>query len=354
MSGGGGSTTTQKADPWSGIQPSLASLYGNLNNAYNAGQLAPNQNTGQVQPWTQDMYNAYGQALNGGNLATGLTTNLASGNIAGSGNIGAMNLAGLASGQFNGSQGLQQLANGMFNGNAATSGLLSTAMGNGLNINSPALQGAINAAQQPVVQNYQHAVLPGLLSTFSANGRLGSGANMDAIGQSESQLGQTLGNISGSLTGSAYQQALQQQQAAQQSLLGGQIQSGQSLGGIESGAGNALASLQGSALSALPGITSGNLNTSGIYQNYLQSILNSNIAQQNYNAQQPLLGLSNLSGLLQNGMALNGQTSSTQQSKNGFGSALGGAATGATIGSAFGPIGTGVGAVGGLLAGALL
>lgn len=386
MSGGGSSgTQNTTATPWAGIQPSLNSFYANAANAWNNGQIAPAQNTGQVAPWNSDLNKAYYQALGGNQLASNLTQDLASGNIGGSGNVGAMGLQNIINGNFgngagaalsgiaNGNfannaatSGLSSLAAGNYGGNAATAGLLSTANGAGLNVNTPALQGAIQAANQPVVQNYQQAVLPGLLSTFSANGRLGSGANMSAIGQSESQLGQTLANNAGTLTNNAYQNALQQQLTAQgtlagltsnagNTLLGGQLNAGSTLGSLTNSASQNLGALQGNALSAVPGMTSANLGVAGGLQSYLQSVLNSNITQQNYNNNLPLLALQNMEGLLNPGLSLTGQSSHSSQSNaaNPFGLALGGAATGAAIGSAVPGIGTAIGAGVGGLAGLL-
>jgi len=324
MSGGGGTTQT-KADPWVGVQPSLTALYSNLNTAYSNGQLSPNQNTGQVASWTPQMAGAFNGATSADANALGLTSALASGNIAGSGNIGA--------------QTLSNFARGNFAGNAGTNALAGIAAGQYLDPNNPAMKQLYQAEAQPVTQNFTQAVMPSLLSTFAGNGRLGSGANMNAINLASSGLGQTLNNLSGQIYG---QQVQNQLAAANQ------------LGQLSNSSANMLSNLQGSALSALPGMGMQGMQTAGTYQDYLQNILNSNIAQQNYNANQPMIGLQNLSGLLQNGMSLNGSSSTTSQNKNTFGSALGGAATGAAMGSMVMPgIGTAVGGALGLLGGLL-
>lgn len=76
MSGGGGSTTVQKADPWSGIQPNLIQLY---NQAYNASKTARPQYPGSsVVPMNQFQLNALGNAYNYGNRAS--PTEAAAGN----------------------------------------------------------------------------------------------------------------------------------------------------------------------------------------------------------------------------------------------------------------------------------
>lgn len=433
--GGGGGTTNTTATPWSGVQPFLSNYYQNAQNAWNNGQISPAQNTGQVVDWnaSPDMSAANGQSWAANNTATSLATALANGNIYGSGNLGAQGLLNTAQGNFGNNAGsmlqaiaggtagtagqggstltnfaggnfgnsiltslaagqlgannpLTQYAAGNFN-NPATSGLLATAQGANLDPNNPALQSEINAASQPLVQNFQQATLPSLLSTFSANGRLGSGANGMAINQASNALGQNLSNLSGTLTGNWMQNALQQQQSAQQtlaglqsgagqsilgaqqgagntllgaqgnaaqSLLGGQIQAGSTLGNLASQANSNLASLQGNAVSALPGLGSANMSNAELYQNYLQSVLNSQIAQSNYNNMGPLMALQNMEGLLNPGQVnVSGQSSTTSQNPNLFGTTLGGAATGAAIGSVVPAVGTAIGAGVGGLAGLL-
>jgi len=373
MSGGGGggnTTTVQKADPWSGIQPALSALYGNLTTAYNNGQLNPYQNTGQVAPWSGAMNQGYATALSGANQANALTSQLAGGNF--SNNIGGQTLSGISQGTSQGDQSLagmlngniSQLANGNFSGNSAANALSQTANGNFLNANNPQVQGLLAAEAQPVTQQFTNSVMPGIMSAFASGGRLGSDANMNSLQMASNSLGTTLNNLAQSTIGQNYMNERNNQLSAANQLLGAQSNAGNLLNTAASGlnygqqqAGNSLANLQGSALSNLPSMSSAGMNVAGTQQNYLQNILNSQIAQQNYNNQMPLMGLENLSGLLQNGMTLTGSTSSgtSNINSNPFGSALGGAGMGAAIGSAIPGIGTGIGAgiggLGGLLAG---
>lgn len=459
MSGGGGSTTTQKADPWSGIQPSLTSLYGNLSGAYQSGQLAPNQNTGQVaQNGNLDQALAsiyqsgiYGQsagtgainnavdrttALAGGDFSnlqgagtlqgfangnwgidpvTGTLSNVAQGNTAGAGAYDTLNKYGqgqfggtaqgdaltrMAGGNFTGSTAGNQLTNmskGQFSGTGLDQ-LVKTSNGAYTDPNNTAVQGLFNAQAQPLTQQFQQSTLPGLLSAYSAAGRYGSGANDSAINSASSALGQTLSNLSQSTIGQNYvNERSNQQNAAGQlagyqtgaantllgaqgnaanGLLGAQVGAAGNMAGIQSQLGQYLSSLrgtsagtlagiQGSAISALPGMASQQssdqwtalsnaLSAAQGQQQIQQGTLNAGIAQGNYNANQPFMGLQNLSGLLQNGMALNGQTSSTSGGSSTLQRVGGGALSGAMAGTAVMPgIGTAIGAIGGGLLGVL-
>jgi len=328
MSGGGGSTTVQKADPWSGIQPSLTALYGNLNSAYANGQLSPNQNTGQVLPWNQDMLNAWGQNVSTNNDALAMARGIASGNFTDTGQIGAQTLSNFSQGNFGGNAGTAQLAN--------------TASGAYLDPNNPAIKGLYEAQAQPVTQSFTQSTLPALLSTYAANGRMGSGANDTAINAASTALAQQLNNLSQSTIGQNYTNERANQMAASNQL----ASLGQSSAGL-------LSNIQGSALSAEPGFANNSLTGESQYQNYLQSMLNSNIAQSNFNNTQPLTAIQNLAGLLQNGMALSGSTSQTSNASNPLSSILGGGLLGGTIGAGT-SIGSGWGAGIGALGGGLL
>jgi len=373
MSGGGGggnTNTIQQADPWSGIQPSLSALYGNLTGAYNAGQLNPYQNTGQVAPWSPAMNAGYATAMGGANQASALTSQLAGGNF--SNNVGGQVLSGIAQGNTAGDQSLgqmlngniSQLAGGNFTSNPAASTLAQTANGNFLNANNPQVQGLLAAEAQPVTQQFTNSVMPGIMSAFASGGRLGSDANMNALQMASNSLGTTLNNLAQSTIGQNYMNERNNQLSAANQLLGTQTSAGNLLNTAATGlnygqqqAGNSLANLQGSALSSLPTMSSAPMTAASTQQDYLQNILNSQIAQQNYVNQMPLMGLENLSGLLQNGMTLTGSTSSgtSNINSNPFGSAIGGAALGAGIGSIIPGVGTAIGAglggLGGLLSG---
>lgn len=355
-SGGGTQTTVQKADPWIGVQPALSQLYGSLTGAYNAGQLSPQQSAGTQVPWTGYQQLAFDNAYQGNQDATAYTKALASGNFGFSPGAGA--LLNIANGSLNNSQ-LGNIAAGNFGTNVATAQLAKTANGAYLDPNNPAIQGLLAAQSQPVVKNFQNATLPGLLSAYSAAGRYGSGANDAAIGAASDSLGQTLSNLAQTTIGQNYANERSNQVNAANQLAGLLSGSSQFLDTARSNAANSIANIQGSAISALPGVSSGNLNVANILQQYLQRGQDLSTAQQNLNASMPLTALQNLAGLLTNGMALTGQSSTGTSLPNsgGFGGALrgglGGAATGAALGSIVPGIGTGIGALGGGVLGLL-
>lgn len=80
--GGGGSTTTvQKADPWSGIQPQLLQAAKDTQNLYNTGQLKQNYFPGSTvasqSPWTQQAQGLLAnRALSGSPINNAASTNL--------------------------------------------------------------------------------------------------------------------------------------------------------------------------------------------------------------------------------------------------------------------------------------
>ena len=88
---------------------------------------------------------------------------------------------------------------------------------------NPFLQGAIQSATRPVMQQFQEQTLPGIQSAFSAAGRYGSGAQARAIGQAQEAASRAIGDISASMTAQDYarERALMQQAIGQQATLGG-------------------------------------------------------------------------------------------------------------------------------------
>ena len=97
-----------------------------------------------------------------------------------------------------------------------------TAAGGFLGSN-PFLQGAIQSATRPVMQQFQEQTLPGIQSAFSAAGRYGSGAQARAIGQAQEAASRAIGDISSQMSAADYarERALQQQAIGQQATLGG-------------------------------------------------------------------------------------------------------------------------------------
>jgi len=88
---------------------------------------------------------------------------------------------------------------------------------------NPFLQGAIQSATRPVMQQFQEQTLPAIQSAFSQAGRYGSGAQTRAIGQAQEAASRAIGDISALMTAQDYarERAIMQQAIGQQAALGG-------------------------------------------------------------------------------------------------------------------------------------
>lgn len=97
----------------------------------------------------------------------------------------------------------------------ANSSLLNFINGSYVNPNTnPDFQGAIAASQQPVIDAFNHQVLPGIESTMEGAGRYGSGETPNLVDQATKTLGTTLSNAA-TLAGSQYYtNALGQEESA--------------------------------------------------------------------------------------------------------------------------------------------
>lgn len=388
MSGGGGSTTTQKADPWSGVQPYLRQLYADANNIAAQGYAIPQNNgVADLNQQSQNALNAiiqrgqgtYNDAVMGNNAAA-----MSNGNDTISQLLAKYAQGGGAANQaatnvINSNTDATKVLSGLANGTDASSQYLKSVLGGQyLNAGNPYLSKAVDAASADATRNFQTAVMPQLASQFSLAGRYGSGAQSQGISDATNNLAQQLSQTAAGI----YNQNYQNERGLQQGASG-------ILSGIQSGAAGTLGGLQGSAINTLSNNMNQNaqnlssrsvagtqllpqaqamdynnlnqaLNAAGIYQTQAQNQLEGNNALFNQNEQMKYNNLQWLAGILQGTAGLGGQTS-TQTSgsgaKSALGGALGGAATGAAIGSAFPVIGTGigagVGALGGLLMGVL-
>jgi len=70
---------------------------------------------------------------------------------------------------------------------------------------NPFLRASVNAANQPVIDNYMQNVAPSIDARFSMAGRYGSpGAHVGAQGQALDSLNRTIGNTSATMYGNAY------------------------------------------------------------------------------------------------------------------------------------------------------
>lgn len=401
---GGGSTTTQKADPWVGMQPALSSLYNNANQLYGQGALAPNQILNTYQPMNGTQWDAMSQMTNGNaytNSALSNTTKLANGDFSSSPGAARLNevatntdagglalqqilaggdqasrvLGAVANGSDAGSQTLLGITNGT-NVGAAT--LAQFANGSLVDPNSPYAKMLFNAQADPITKQFQTATLPGLLSAYSSAGRYGSGSNDTAINAASDSLAQNLGNLSQQTIAQNYYNERQRQFDASgqlatlqgnaaQALSGIQTGAATTLSGIRTGAANSLSqnklgaasqltAAQGNAISALDQMgwnrVAQAMNAGTLMQQNMQAQTDSQVAQYNYDSNKGLLGAQNLSQILQGGFSLNGQTQTQSGGGNKAMGALGGAASGALAGSYFGPWGTAIGAgIGGLYGG---
>jgi len=83
---------------------------------------------------------------------------------------------------------------------------------------NPALAGTIQAATQPLVNQYQTAIAPQLDSGFEAGGRYGSGAALNARGQAQYGLGQALSGATSNIVNNAYNTGLNSMLGAGQAL----------------------------------------------------------------------------------------------------------------------------------------
>lgn len=345
MSGsGGGSTTTQKADPWIGVQPGLYNLYNNA-----AAQFA--QGGPQV-------YQGEGVAgMNGTqNQALDSLANISAGGY------GALNPAqqqaltttqGIAAGTDAQSQNINSIATGNDASGAYLKSLLNPSYVSS-GATDPALQAAMDAANSNTTRNFTNTVMPGINSTFSAAGRFGSGAQDVQSGNATNNLATQISNTNAGMT---YQDlAARRAQQLQAGLgLGSQMLSGASLGSNRQG--TALGMLPGLAMQGTSNANAGLL-AGGMQQQQAQAELTDYINRYNANQQQPYNNLNWYSGILSGAGGLNGQTSSTSGNSSGLqrvgGGALSGAATGAAIGSIVPGIGTAVGAGVGAIGGGLM
>lgn len=158
MTGGGGNdTTVQSNEPWKAQQGPLKNIYSQAGQLYNSGDLGA---LGSQSPYTLQ--------------AQQMTADRAMG----------------------GGYGLNDQAAGQ---------LGNTIQGNYLSGSNPYLQGAIEYGQQPVIDQWNEQIAPGIDASFAMGGgagALGSGAYAAARNRGEDTLAR---NLSGAATQAAYQ-----------------------------------------------------------------------------------------------------------------------------------------------------
>lgn len=262
-SGGSQSTqTVQTADPWVGAQPYLSDLYGAANYNFHHGPTGyyPGPTVAGMNSTQKTALDMIGQRALAGSptlkKAQGMATHAAGGgwmkenpwatgamqkgDAWASGRIGQQNpYANNKMMQSNGwmsganARGNPFMSGDMLRGNGWATGANAksnpyamgqmmqgngwmsganaasnrTAMGQYLGPDqNPWMKGMVEAAQRPIVEQFQNAIAPSLASQFSMAGRTGSGSHVAAFDQSAATLGRQLSDTSSSLYGQAYQQ----------------------------------------------------------------------------------------------------------------------------------------------------
>lgn len=410
---GGGSTTVQKADPWSGVQPYLQQLYSGAGSlaAQGGPQVAQNSGVAPFTPYTQsimDRINSYGagadpnqqaQALLAGQMSdpNGTQSNSTYRNLMSGVVDGQHTLAAAANGAdttsnyyrnvLNNNDPTAQYFQSTMQGLDPSSQYLSKVMNGGYLNGNPGLTAAMDAANSNTTRQFQTAVMPQLASQFSLAGRYGSGAQSQGVSDATNNLATQLSNTNAGIMNANYQNERNLQNGAAGTLAGIQGGAANNLTSLRSAAAGNLGSymtnaagnyinsqttgaqgLQGNMLSGMQGLqqayanNGSNLNVLGTLsdaqQQQAQAILSGNNALYDANQQRPYANESWLNGILNGSMSLNGQNSSTTGNSSAFqrlgggalsGGLLGGAIAGASGGSIGGPVGMGVGALGGAL-----
>ncbi len=160
MSGGGGGSTIEKADPWLGQQPFLKHGFDQAGKIYNSGgpeyfgQSTVAPMSGHTQAGVSMMANRGLMGSDVNRSAQGLATNTMNGGFLGS---------------------------------------------------NPHLSAMSDAAGRQVTNQFQNSVMPGVNATFGGAGRTGSQAHLTAMNDAQSTLGTTLGDMNANLYGNNYE-----------------------------------------------------------------------------------------------------------------------------------------------------
>lgn len=334
MSGGGGGTTTQKADPWSGVQPYLANMYQRADATAKGTppQYYPGSTVAQPGQYTMDTLNQMTDIGNNGTSASRLLNDNASaisqgqdqtsidlrnaamgntqagqtlGSIANGSDYGQQVLGALAGGGGASGQAYQNMiagntpemkaqmgvVNGTDAGSQYYNKLLSGSMLNG----NPYLSDMVGNINKDTTRDFNNSILPGIASQLSAAGRYGSGAGNQAISDAGINLADRLNSNATNIYGQNYAAERQLQDAAAGKLQSGQMAasgalSGERLAGATGlnaqqynaanartgnamGASQAMNSNMTSNLNALSGRTlAGNQGLQQAYQNNLSNL----------------------------------------------------------------------------------
>jgi len=185
----------------------------------------------------------------------------------------------------------------------------------------PGLQGNIEAATRPITQALTEQALPAIRSSAEQSGNFGSSRQGIAEGLASGRASQAIGDATSNIVSKAYGTNVD----AQLKALGLLPQTTQTQ-------------------------TAGDLTTSNVgdvRQAMSQAQLGEQVGNFNWDQLAPFLQSKDIMSLLTGLPGGSTTTTASGPQKNMLTSSLGGAASGAALGSMFGPIGTGVGAVGG-------
>src|SRR5882672_2240574 len=174
----------------------------------------------------------------------------------------------------------------------------------------PGLQGNIEAATRPITQALTEQALPAIRSSAEQSGNFGSSRQGIAEGLASGRASQAIGDATSGIVSKAYGLLPQTTQTQ----------------------------------------TAGDLTTSNVgdvRQSMTQAQLGEQVGNFNWDQLAPFLQSKDIMSLLTGLPGGSTTTTASGPQKNMLTSSLGGAASGAALGSMFGPIGTGVGAVGG-------
>jgi hypothetical protein len=329
---GGGdstSTTTQKADPWEGVQPALRQLYeGALQNFQGPGQqYYPGLTVAPQSGVTQQAQQALYQLTSEQNPVLGAASQSAYNMLDPSslyGNPAMQDLYDFAGQDFLGSSPAAWQMN-------------QTASGGMLNAN-PYLDQMFDRASSAVGRQFSKNVMPGIASMFSGAGRFGSNQMAEGLGQAQQQYGDTLDRLATDIYGGNYATERGLQQGAQQTLggwgLAGRGLQQSALSDIGSQYDRSKA-MQLQAMGLAPTLNQADyygpmqlMGLGGQQDAYNQQLINADMARYNFGQQQPSFNLNLLSQLLQ------GYPQGSSSTMNQPGSALGGAFGGLQMGQA--------------------
>jgi hypothetical protein len=404
MSGGGSDRTTQVSEPWAGAQPYLRANFANATRladaqpTYYGGPLTVGELPAEQSAFAQRANYAdsvFGQSptLNYGD-ATGALPNYLNGGtslgqLSSATSPGATNAlqSSFAQGPSSLTGNYQINPSAMMPQYGTAGGLDARPAFEQMLSGQPdyqGLQGAIDAANAPILRQFNEEILPGLneRATFLNNptgGYKTLSKVLPDIGERMATNAQTLMNNERLRALDAQQSAATQvaQGGLQAYGLGGQLGSQQAGLNLQADSTNAdlldrfrgdalnygslagqLASTEGQqglgALGMYPSIYQMGQAPGDLSMQYAQyqrglaeDALTADQARFNYLRDQPFAQQQALAGILQPGAGLGGSTTATGPSQSGSraAGALGGALTGAQMGSSFGPWGTAIGAI---------